>query len=121
MAPRIDIPVLAVMDEALRRNFATCFLIASTAVVSNLQPTALKHRRSGDPEILRRHRALGQMQNPNALVHFGTGMCAAPDRRLEPLEQRRDVRTEQTRLETLQQPLHGEQREDFSVAEPKAG
>jgi hypothetical protein len=61
------------------------------------------------------------MQDANALVHFRGRMGAAADRGFEPLQQRRHVRAEQSRLEALEQALHREQRIDFSVAEPQAG
>src|SRR5438067_12806572 len=53
VAPGVEVPVVAVVHEPLRRHFALGLLAASAVVVADPESGALEHRGGGDAEMLR--------------------------------------------------------------------
>ncbi len=108
VAPGVEIPVVAVVDQALRRDFALAFFAAATVVVTNLQALTLEQRRGDELEVLQVALALGGVQNADAFRDFLGCVVLAAEQTLKARQQWRDVRAEQTGLHFFEEVLHHE-------------
>ena len=120
VAPRIDVPVAAVVDQVLGRESALGFVIPLAVVVADGEALALEHGGSDSLEVLELRLACRLLQHVDAPLDLFRGVVALVEDRAQPLEQRLHVRREQARLQGLEQMLHGEQRVGFRRREPQA-
>src|SRR5689334_12867349 len=70
VAPAIEVPVVAVMHEALRRYLAHRLLVLLAVVVADPELGALQHRGCDDAEVLWIAGAALGLEDADALLHF---------------------------------------------------
>ncbi len=121
VAPRVQVPIVAVVNEALRRDFPLGDLVLRTIPVLKLEALAAQHggkRRAGSASArgaVRRRRS----RECDGELRRRSGRPSRATR--QPCLQGLHVRAEQARLQALEQVLHREQRLCFARIEPQAG
>lgn len=117
MTPRVEIPVVAVVHQALRRDFAVGDIAAYASVVFDFEPLAL-HQRIGDGNETRPGSASGHAQNAHPAREFATAQMLGPENFVDLVPRRLQRFIEQSRFSVGQQFLRGQQCVEFGGIEP---
>lgn len=122
VAPGVEVPVFAVMDEALGRDLALGFLVATAGVVSDRKSLTTQQRRADAFEMGELHAAFADADDQYPLADFFGGVVGRAKQSVQALDQRGDMGGKNSpRIEIGEQVLHGEQGVDLLVGEPHAG
>ena len=121
VAPRIEVPVLAVVHEALRREGAFQGLVPRPAVVDDAHPAACEERLADGPELRGPDLAAGRVQDPHPPRHFRGRAGIAAEKRPRAVNQGLDVRPEQPRVHLLEQLAQREEGPDLGLVQPEPG
>ena len=121
VAPGVEVPVLAVVHEALGREGAFEGLVPRPAVVDDADPAAREQRLADGAELGGADLAARRVQDPNAPDHFRGSAPAAPEELARAVDQRLDVRPEQARVHLLEQLAEREEGPDLGLVEPEPG
>lgn len=122
VAPCLQIPVVAVVRQPLRRDFALAGVAVAAGDVFDAQPSPFHERGCDVLEVLRRVVAGRGAQDADAAGDFVGGIGGAFEHAEQALAQRADVFGKQAAgVEGGEQLLHAEQGVDFAGREPDAG
>ena len=121
VAPSVEVPVLAVVHEALRREGAFQGLVPRPAVVDDSDPAAREQRLADGAELGGADLAARGVQDPDAPGHLRGSLPAASEELARALDQRLDVRPEQARVHLLEQLPEREESPDLGLVEPEPG
>ena len=121
VAVGIEIPVVTVEDEPLRRHGSIGRLPGAARPVAHAKAAPLQRRSCHCLEHARGQRPCGLAEHANALADLGGFDASFLEEHLEPRTQRRDVRRQQARLQVVQHRVHRQQRVDFRRVEPQTG
>ena len=119
VAPPVQVPVVAVVDEALRGDFALGHLVARAVPVRELEAAPAEDGGGDELEMLRLVAPRPERDHADAPAHFLGRMVAHGEQRRQSRLQRLHVRAEDARLEALEEMLHGEERLRLARAEPQ--
>src|SRR5215472_17330952 len=121
VAPGVQVPVVAVMHEALRRDFALGDAILVAVVVADEEPRASQERGRNDAEPGSvTFPALG-LKDADALLDFFPGVIAAAEDGAQALDEGGDLLTQKSRLQVTEELQRGEEGVDLGGIEPEAG
>lgn len=122
VAPGVEVPVVAVVGQALRRDFALAGVALAAGDVFDAEAAPF-HEGGGDVlEVLRRVVAGGGAQDADAPGDVVGRIGGAFEHAEQALAQRADMFGEQTAgVEGGEKLLHAEQGVDFAGREPDAG
>ena len=121
VAPGVEVPVVAVVHEALRGDLALGGLVGAAGVVADDQALAAQQRRADGLEMIEVEFARADGLDADAAVHLLGGVVGGAEQPREAREQRLDLRPQQPAgVEVGEQVLHGEQRVDLLGGEPEA-
>lgn len=120
MAPGIEIPVVAVVDEALRGNFTGAGLVALAVVVVDAQSVTLQDGMGNGLEVPRVFAPRGDAQKPDALGDFARAEVLACKKSVDAGFQRPQVVVEQSRFQIGEQVFQGDEGMQFGGGEPPA-
>src|SRR5687768_11425301 len=87
MAIRVEVPVVAIVDQALRRDLALGLAIFLAVVVPDPQARALEERRGDDAEVRRLALAALGQEDLGALADLLPRVIAAAEDRAQPLDE----------------------------------
>jgi hypothetical protein len=122
MAPGVEVPVVAVVDEALGGDFPAGGLVSAAGVVFDDEALAAQGGGSNGLKVLKLEAACANGLDADAAGNFGGRVVGGAENVAETGEQGPDVWAEQTAgIQVRQQVLHGEQGVDFFGGEPQAG
>jgi hypothetical protein len=122
VAPGIQVPVVAVVDEALGRDFAAGGRVGAAGVVFDDEAPAAQGGGADGLEVFELEAARAHGLDADAPGDFGGRVVGAAENAPEPVEQRPDVGAEQAAaVQVGEQVLHCQQGVDFFGAEPQAG
>ena len=122
VAVGVQVPVVAVVHQALGRNLTLAALAGAPALVVDDQALAAQQGRAHGLEVRQVQLARPHGQHPHTTGHVGRHRGAAAQGLGQALAQRFDVRAQQAAgVQVGQQVLHGQQRVDFFGTEPQAG
>ena len=120
VAPGVDVPVAAVVDQPLRRELAFGGLVGAARPVAHPQPAPLhqrlRHRREGIPG----GEPLPRREDAHAPAQFREGAAGIAQQLLQLTAQCRHRFREQARAHLLQQGVHGQQGVQLLGREPQA-
>ena len=120
VAPGIEVPVVPVVHEPLRRHLTVEHLAVLPTLVTQLEALAREHRRGDRAEVGRSHAPRSHRQDLDAPRDVLCRMLARIEQALQPLAQRRDQFTEHARLQVAEQAVHRQQRLQLVRREPEA-
>ena len=121
MAPGIEIPVVAVMVESLRRDFPFGHLVGASGVVSDDEALAAEQGRADGLEMIEMEFAGADGLDADAALHFLNRVVGGAEQAGEAGEQGLDLRSEQAAgVEVREEVLHGQQGMDFLGGEPQS-
>ena len=121
VAPGVEVPVLAVVHEALRREGAFEGVVPRPAVVHDMHPAAREQRLADGLELARADLAAGGVQDPHAPRHFRGCPDITAEQSAGPVDQRLDVRAEQARVHLLEQLTEREEGPELGLVQPQPG
>src|SRR4051812_16803344 len=121
VAPGVEIPVVAVMHQALRRHFALCLLVVLAVVVADPELRALQHGGCDNAEILWIAGAALGLEDTDALLHFFPRVIAALQDAAQAIAQRLDLALEHAGLHVAEEAQRREEREHLGSVEPESG
>ncbi len=117
----VEIPVVPVMHQALRRDVALALLIGGAGFVAEAQPFALEQRIRHHPEDLRIHPALTDLDDADAVIGKLASARLLAQELADRLAQRLERAADQFRLLPRQQPLEDDERPQFLGTQPQSG
>ena len=121
VAPSVEVPIVAVVDEALRGDFAFGGAVFAAVVVPDEEPRTLEEGRRDDAEPGGvTFSALG-LEDADPLLDFLPGMITAPEDSAQPLDQCAGLGAEVAGLEVAKELEGGEEGVDFGGVEPETG
>ncbi len=121
VAPGVEIPVVAVVDEALGGDFAAGFGVAATAEITDGKALAAQHGIRHGLEISVGGRASGNAQDADAPRNLGLPEVLQGKNLPDLVAYRRQHVVEQSGLDAAQQLLRAHQGVEFPAIEPQAG
>ena len=121
VAPGVEVPVVAVVGEALGGNFAGAGLVAFAVVVVDREPVALQDGMGDGLEVARVFSAGGEAEQTDALGGFACAEVLAFQQLVDADLQRAQMVVEQAGFQMGQQVFKGDEGEQFVGAEPQAG
>ncbi len=121
VVPRIQVPVVAIVDQALGRDLPPGVLVPQAVVVGDVQALPFQHRVGDDGKMLGLPRAgrLGKHAHPAR--DFLVGVVMLFQQRPDTLLQRAHVGSKPIGLQVLQQGVKSQKRVDFRAVEPQTG
>ena len=121
MAPGVEVPVVAVVIEALRRDFPFGDLVGAPGVVADHQALAAEQGGADRLEMVEMELAGADRLDADAALHFLDRVVGGAEQAGEAGEQGLDLRAEQAAgVEVREEVLHGQQGMDFLGGEPQA-
>src|SRR5581483_4649073 len=120
VAPGVEIPVVAVVHQALRRDGALGLLVFLAVVVPDPELRALEHCLRGDAEVLGVAGAALGLEDADAALDFLPGVVARAEELAQALSQRVDLPVEHARLQIAEHAQRGKQRQHLGCVEPEA-
>ena len=120
MAPDVEVPVAAVVDEALGGDGAFSGLVTRTAVVEDAQLPALQDGAGDLAEVFHIGGTGGHLQDADAASDVGVSAMAMGKQVLQAFLEGGDVRGEDAGLEFVEELLRGQQGVEFFGVEPEA-
>ena len=122
MAPGVEVPVAAVVVEALRRDLAFRHLVGAARMVADQQALSPQQGGADALEVVQVQFARTDRLDADAALHLLGRVVGAAEQAGEPGEQGPDLRPEQAAgVEVREEMMHGQQRMDFLGAEPQPG
>src|SRR5690606_15875869 len=121
LVPRIEVPVVAVVGDALRRHRAPGLLVGGAGAVFERQPLARQHRRAHGAEGVLVHAPGAVRDHPHALDRPRLAGRVFGQQFLDPALQRRQRRRQHPAAAAREQLLRGEQRVQLVGVEPQSG
>ena len=120
MTPGIHIPVVAVMNQLLRRNDALHRLARLPVEVNDFYLLSIDSSLSHQLKRLQWHAAFASVHHPNSLRQH-VGICALRFQNfVETRLQRLELGAQQARLELTNHGLNGHESQRFFLAKPQA-
>ncbi len=120
VAKGVEVPVAAIVDEALRGDGAFAGLVACAAVVENTQSAALQDGAGDLTEMAHCRGACGHLQDADAAADVGMSAAAVGEQVLQTFFEGGDGGGENTGLEFVEQVLRDQQGVKFFSIEPEA-
>ena len=121
MAPGVEVPVAAVVVEALRRDLTFHHLVGVARMIADQQPFSPQQGGADALELLHVQFAGSDRLDANATLHLLGRIVGAAEQAGETGKQGPDLRPEQAAgVELRPEMMHGQQRMDFLGAEPQA-
>lgn len=121
MAVRVQIPVVAVVDEPLRGDFALAGLVVAAPVVADVQAVSLQQRARYGLEAFQRDIASGHAQDAHSFGDFFAAQVSGREDFFDAFFDGFELCIEQAGLNVCEQLLGGQQRIEFGFAEPESG
>jgi hypothetical protein len=114
MAPGVEMPVVAIVVEALGRDFAFAHCVGAACVEADDQALPPQERRADGLEVVEVEFAGTDALDADAALQFLGRVVGSTEQAAEAGEQRLDLRPEQAAgVEIREQMLHGQQGVDF--------
>src|SRR5687767_4505054 len=121
VAVAVDVPVVAVVHEPLRRDLALGLAVVLAVVMPDPHARALQNRGGDHAEMPRLRFAPLGLENADALLDFFPGMVAAAEDRAQALAKRLDLAPEHAGLKVAEHAKRTKKREHLGGIEPDAG
>ncbi len=119
MIPGVEIPVVAVVHQSLRRNRPAAFLVRGAAVVAEAEPAPLQERRGQGRENLGGRHASRRRHHAHAAPQLPADEARRLEQFFDAFLERRKEGVEQAGLYAVEQLLAGEQGVQFGGGEPE--
>jgi len=120
--PGIEVPVVAVIDQALGRDLALGGLVVVAGVVANEEALPAQQGGADGGEVIEGQVPHLHAEHAHALLHLGGGIVGAAEQLLQPRHEGLQVGAEEpAAVESGDELLHGEQGMDLGIVEPQAG
>ena len=121
VAEGVEVPVVAVVDEALRRDLALERVAVLATRVAELEAAACEQRGREHAEVAGLDRAGAHAEHADPVGDVVGGVLARFEQFLESLAQRRHQFRQHARLQVGDQLVHRQQRAQLLGVEPQAG
>ena len=121
VAPGVHVPVIAVVNQALRGNFAPGKLAAGAREVKELEAAAREQGGADGLEVFGGDGPRGKREETHAAHEFTGGAVGAAEEFFQQSAQRGEVGTEQVRVKTTYQVIEDQECLDFGGGQVDGG